>query len=78
MRSEEIGAFGYLRRLCLASALTAALAITAVSAGAVQVPVDPDAIVGNTEIVSQLSPSIRRSYTSLNFTPYGSPIISRG
>ena len=57
MRIKEIGGYGYLRRLCLASALTAGLAMTAgVSAGAVQVPVDPDAIAGNSQAVSQLSP----------------------
>jgi hypothetical protein len=57
MRIKEIRGCGYLRRLCLASALTAGLAMTAgVSAGAVQVPVDPDAIAGNSQAVSQLSP----------------------
>jgi hypothetical protein len=57
MRIKEIWDYGYLRRLCLAFALTAALAMTAgVSPGAAQAPVDPDAIAGNTAIVSQLSP----------------------
>jgi Protein of unknown function (DUF1254) len=57
MRIKEIGVYGYLRRVCLASALTAGLAMTAgVSAGVAQVPVDPDAIAGNAQAVSQLSP----------------------
>jgi hypothetical protein len=57
MKSREFRAYGYLRRLCLASALTACLAMTAgVSAGAAQAVVDPDAIAGNAAIVSQLSP----------------------
>jgi len=57
MKSQEFRVHAYLRRLCLASALTAAVAITAgVSAGAAQIPVDPDEIAGNAAIVSQLSP----------------------
>jgi hypothetical protein len=57
MKSKETGVYGYLGRLCLASALTAGLAMTpGVSAGAAQVPVDPDAIAGNSQAVSQLSP----------------------
>ena len=57
MKSEKLRVYGYLRRLCLASALTAALAMTAgVSPGAARAPVDPDAIAGNAEIVSQLGP----------------------
>ena len=57
MRIKEIGAYGYLRRLCSASALTAGLAMaTSVSAGVAQVPVDPDAIAGNPQAVSQLTP----------------------
>jgi hypothetical protein len=56
MKWEEIAVYGYLRRHCLASALTAGLAMTAgVSPGAAQAPVDPDAIAGNSQIVSQLS-----------------------
>jgi hypothetical protein len=47
-----------LRRLCLVFALTAGLAMTAgVSPGAAQAIVDPDAIAGNSAIVSQLSPT---------------------
>jgi hypothetical protein len=57
MRIKEISGCGYLRRLCLASALTAGLAMTTgVSAGVAQFPVDPDAIAGNAQAVSQLSP----------------------
>jgi hypothetical protein len=56
MKGEALQVYGYLRRLCLASALAAALAVTAgVSPGPAQTVVDPDAIAGNAEIVSQLS-----------------------
>jgi hypothetical protein len=56
MKWEETGVYGYLRRLCLVSALTAGLAMTAsVSPGAAHAPVDPDTIAGNSQIVSQLS-----------------------
>ncbi|MGH7045676.1 MAG: DUF1214 domain-containing protein [Stellaceae bacterium] len=49
--------YGYLRRFCLASALTAGLAMTVgVSAGVAQAPVGPDAIAGDSQAVSQLSP----------------------
>src|SRR5215831_8202889 len=57
MRSEEIGVFGYLRRLWLAAALTAGLGVAAGSSpGVAQTVVDPDTIAGNAAIVSQLSP----------------------
>jgi len=57
MQSEEIGVFGYLRRLCLASALTVGLGVTAGSYPSLaQTNVDPDAIAGNPQAVSQLSP----------------------
>ena len=57
MKSEEIGVYGYLRRLCLVSALTAGLAMTAGgSPGVAQTVVDPDAIAGNAAIVPQLRP----------------------
>jgi hypothetical protein len=57
MKSRELRVYGYLRRLCLASALTAGLAMTAgVSQGGAQTVVDPDAIAGNAAIVPQLSP----------------------
>src|SRR5919197_3345391 len=57
MKIEGHGVYKYLRRLCLASVLTAGLAMTAGgSSGAAQTVVDPDAIAGNLEIVSQLSP----------------------
>jgi hypothetical protein len=56
MKSAKGRGYGYLRRLCLVSALTAGLAMTAgVSTGGAQ-SVDPDEIAGNAEIVSQLSP----------------------
>ena len=84
MRIKEIGGYGYLRRLCLASALTAGLAMTAgVSAGAVQVPVDPDAIAGNSQAVSQLSPfnttvAYVVQFYPLWFTYYQSQLASHG
>jgi hypothetical protein len=57
MKTEGLGVYKYLRRLCLASALTAGLAMTAGgSPCAAQTVVDPDAIAGNPEAVSQLSP----------------------
>ena len=46
----------YLRRLCLIFALTAGLGVTAISPPGVAQSVDPDAIAGNSAIVSQLSP----------------------
>jgi hypothetical protein len=57
MKSKECRVHGYLRRLCLVSALTAGLGMTVgVSPGAAQTVVDPDTIAGNSEAVSQLSP----------------------
>jgi hypothetical protein len=57
MKREKRRIYDYLRRLCLVSALTVGLVMTAgVSPGAAQEPVDPDAIAGNTAIVPQLSP----------------------
>ena len=57
MKSEEFGVYGCLRRLCFISALTAGLAmVPSGSPGVAQTVVDPDAIAGNPEIVSQLSP----------------------
>jgi hypothetical protein len=54
MKGRKLTVYGHLRRLCLASALAAGLAMTAgVSQG--QAVVDPDAIAGNSGIVSQLS-----------------------
>src|SRR6202048_2303438 len=56
MKTEGLGVYRYLRRLCLASALTAGLAmVTGGSPGMAQ-SVDPDAIAGNAAIVPQLSP----------------------
>jgi hypothetical protein len=57
MKREGLRIYGYLRRLCLASALTAGLAMTAgVSPGGAQAVVDPDAFAGNAAIVPQLNP----------------------
>jgi hypothetical protein len=48
---------GYLRRFCLVSALTAALAMVLGVPGAMaETVVDPDSIAGNAAIVAQLSP----------------------
>jgi hypothetical protein len=55
MKTGGLGVYRYLRRLCLASALTAGLAmVSGGSSGVAQTVVDPDAIAGNAEIVSQL------------------------
>jgi hypothetical protein len=57
MKRKELRPYGYLRRLCLVSALTAGLAMAVgVSRGGAQTVVDPDEIAGNAQIVSQLSP----------------------
>src|ERR1700752_4511723 len=57
MKTEGLGVYRYLRRLCLASALTAGLVMLAGgSPGVAQIPVDPDVIAGNPEAVSRLSP----------------------
>src|ERR1700741_4905743 len=57
MKSQKLQVYAYLRRLCLAFALTAGLGMTAgISPGAAQTVVDPDAIAGNASIVPQLSP----------------------
>jgi hypothetical protein len=57
MKRQELRVYGYLRRLCLASALTAGLAMAAgVSQGRAQTVVDPDAIAGNAALVPQLNP----------------------
>jgi hypothetical protein len=56
MKREERRIYGYLRRLCLVSALTAGLALTVGGSPCVAQSVDPDAIAGNAEIVPQLSP----------------------
>jgi hypothetical protein len=57
MKSQGFRVYGYLRPLCLVSALTAGLAmVVGGPAGVAQTVVDPDEIAGNAEIVSQLSP----------------------
>jgi hypothetical protein len=57
MKTGGLGVYRCLRRLWLASALTAGLAMVGGgSPGAAQTVVDPDAIAGNAAIVSQLSP----------------------
>ena len=54
MKSEKLR-YGHLRRLYLASALAAGLAMVAGGSPGVAQPVDPDAIAGTPEIVSRLS-----------------------
>ena len=56
MKTKEPGICGYLRGFCLASVLTAGLAVVAGGSPGVAQSVDPDAIAGNPEAVSQLSP----------------------
>ena len=56
MKTEGLGVYRYLRRLCLASALTAGLAMVAGGSPGMAQSVDPDAIAGNVAIVPQLSP----------------------
>jgi hypothetical protein len=56
MKSEPLRVYGYLRRLCLVSALATGLGMTASVSPGVAQAVDPDAIAGNSAIVSQLSP----------------------
>ncbi|MDE3158330.1 MAG: DUF1254 domain-containing protein, partial [Acidobacteriota bacterium] len=57
MKNERLRVYDYLRRLCLVSALSTGLGMTAsISPGGAQTVVDPDAIAGNAEAVSQLSP----------------------
>jgi hypothetical protein len=55
MKSEQLRVYGYLRRLCLASALVTGLAMVAGGAPGLAQSVDPDAIAGNSETVSELS-----------------------
>jgi hypothetical protein len=82
MKTEGLGVYNCLRRLCLASALTAGLAMTAGgSSGAAQTVVDPDAIAGNPEAVSQLSPfdttvAYVAQFYPLWFTYYQSQLAS--
>jgi hypothetical protein len=57
MKNERLRVYDYLRRLCLVSALSTGLGMTAsISPGGAQTVVDPDAISGNPGAVSQLSP----------------------
>jgi hypothetical protein len=57
MKNERLRVHDYLRRLCLVSALSISLGMTAsISPGGAQTVVDPDAISGNPGAVSQLSP----------------------
>jgi hypothetical protein len=55
MKGEKLQVYGHPRRFYLASALATGLAMVAGGSPGVAQPVDPDAIAGNSEIVSQLS-----------------------
>jgi hypothetical protein len=55
MKSEQLRVYGYLRRLCLASALITSLAMVAGGSPGLAQSIDPDAIAGNAEIASELS-----------------------
>jgi hypothetical protein len=57
MKGEKLQVYGHPRRFYLASALATGLAMVAGGSPSVAQPVDPDAIAGNSEIVSQLSAS---------------------
>src|SRR5215472_4976307 len=56
MKREGLRVYGWLRRFCLVSALTAGLALTVTGSPGVAQSVDPDAIAGNAAVVPQLSP----------------------
>ena len=55
MKGEKLQVYGHPRRFYLASALATGLAMVAGGSPSVAQPVDPDAIAGNSETVSQLS-----------------------
>jgi hypothetical protein len=55
MKTKEPGVCGYLRGFCFAAVLTAGLAVVAGGSPGMAQSVDPDAIAGNPEAVSQLS-----------------------
>jgi hypothetical protein len=56
MKTKELGVCAYLRRFCFVSALTFGLAVVAGGSPGIAQSVDPDAIAGNPDAVSQLSP----------------------
>jgi Protein of unknown function (DUF1254) len=83
MKSEQLRVYGYLRRLCLASALVTGLAMVAGGAPGLAQSVDPDAIAGNSEIVSELSAfdttvAYVAQFYPLWFTYYQSRLGNRG
>jgi hypothetical protein len=83
MKSEKLRAYRNLRRLCLASALSAGLGIAAASSSGVAQPVDPDAIAGHSKIVSELSAfdttvAYVAQFYPLWFTYYQSRLANRG
>ena len=83
MKSEKLRVYGQLRRRYLASALAAGLAIVAGGSHGIAQPVDPDAIAGNSEIVSELSAydttvAYVVQFYPLWFTYYQSRLANRG
>jgi hypothetical protein len=83
MKSEQLRVYGYLRRLCLASALVTGLAMAAGGAPGLAQSVDPDAIAGNSETVSELSAfdttvAYVAQFYPLWFTYYQSRLGNRG
>ncbi|MBV8093683.1 MAG: DUF1254 domain-containing protein [Acetobacteraceae bacterium] len=83
MKIEKLRVYGHLRRLCLASALTAGLAMTAGGSPGVAQSVDPDAIAENAEIVPQLSAfdttvAYVVQFYPLWFTYYQTRLANRG
>ena len=83
MKNEQLRVYGYLRRLCLASALVTGLAMVAGGAPGLAQSVDPDAIAGNSETVSELSAfdttvAYVAQFYPLWFTYYQSRLGNRG
>ena len=83
MKSEKLRVYGQLRRRYLASALAAGLTIVAGGSHGIAQSVDPDAIAGNSEIVSELSAfdttvAYVAQFYPLWFTYYQSRLANRG
>jgi hypothetical protein len=83
MKSEKLRVYGQLRRRYLASALAVGLTIVVGGSHGIAQPVDPDAIAGNSEIVSELSASDTTvayvaQFYPLWFTYYQSRLANRG
>jgi hypothetical protein len=83
MKMEILRVYSRLRRLYLTSALVAGLAMVAGGSPSVAQPVDPDAIAGNSDIVSELSAfdttvAYVVQFYPLWFTYYQSRLANRG